>query len=466
MNQSFSEELFLTSKTGSYLYHTYAEHMPIIDYHCHLPPKEIYENKQFEDLGEMWLANDHYKWRAMRTFGIEERLITGDSSYYEKFMAFAGIMPELIGNPLYIWCGLELKRFFGIDQQLSAKNAAAIYQKTKQLIQEKNMCPRWCMEVSKVELVSTTEDPIDPLEYHLALNNNDCFKTRIISAFRPDKALYCDKEGFAEYLGRLSEASGQPIDSFRQLIDAIHSRLKFFATIGTNISDCGLEYFHWADYTEASVEVVFQKAVRKEILSQEDINQFRTAFLLAMGHLYFQEGFVMQIHIGTYLDANTKGKQALGQSSGYDCADDSTEIKSLGRLLDTLTMEDKLPKVILYPLNANEIEPYAILAAAFCSEKTRSHVQLGAPWWFNDQIHGIVRQFEAVANLYPVSLSVGMLTDSRSFLSYPRHELYRRAFCNYLGTLIDRGEYYSDEDSLKKIIENVCYYNAKALFVA
>lgn len=460
----FNEELYLTNETGRYLYHTYAEHLPIIDYHCHLNPKEIAEDKEFEDLGEMWLSGDHYKWRCMRTFGIDERYITGDASYYEKYMAFAEILPKLAGNPIYIWCALELKRFFDIDEPLSRANADAIYQRTKALIREKHMTRRWCMEQSKVRLVSTTEDPIDDLRWHKQIAQSDC-KTRVVTAFRPDKAMFLADKGFGDYLTKLAAASEQAICSFADLLTALEKRLRYFKeTTGTTVSDDGIPFFAWADWTEGEVEAIFQKAREGKATTQAEQDKYRSAFLFNMARIYKRNGFVMQLHIGTYLDANTTRVARIGQSTGFDCCDDATAVISVGRLLDALTAIEELPKTILYPLDGTKIEAWAILAAGFCDSGTKSKVQLGAPWWFNDTVYGIERQFKACANLYPVSLSVGMLTDSRSFLSYPRHELYRRVFCNYLGEMVERGEYFSSEENLKEIIEDVCVRNTNDFF--
>lgn len=466
MNTRFSEELCLTNQTGRELYHNYAEHMPIIDYHCHLQPKEIFENRQFEDIGEMWLSGDHYKWRAMRTFGIEEKYITGkETSYYEKYMAFAGILPQLVGNPIYIWCALELKRFFGIDEPLCADNADEIYHRTKEMIAEKNITPRWCMEVSNVELVSTTEDPVDDLRYHIAMAKDETMKTRVITAFRPDKAMFAAKPGFGDYMDALSQAADMPVSSFKEMLTALENRLKFFQeTTGTTVSDDGIPDFTWADAAEEEVEAIFAKAKRGEMLTKLEDDKYRTAFLHEMGKMYCRNGYVMQLHIGTYLDANTKYVNQVGQSTGFDCADDTTRVQSVGELLNRLTQEDMLPKTILYCLDGTNMENYAILAAGFCEKGTKAKVQLGAPWWFHDQIYGIDRQFRAASNLYPISLSVGMLTDSRSFLSYPRHELYRRVLCNFLGELVERGEYFSGEAELKKTVQNICYNNVKEYF--
>lgn len=464
MNTKFNEELFLTNETGRMLYHKYAEQMPIIDYHCHLQPVEIYENQEFEDLGEMWLRGDHYKWRAMRTFGIAEEYITGSASYHDKYLAFAEILPKLVGNPIYIWCALELKRYFDIDEPLCAENAEEIYQKTTRMIHEKHMTRRWCMEHSNVRLVSTTEDPVDDLRYHIALQKEEMF-TRVITAFRPDKAMFVGLESFSAYLEKLAQVSGVAIDSFATMLDALEARLRFFQqTTGTTVSDDGIPHFTWADYTDEEIEEIFRKGRANIPLTDHEVDQYQSAFLYEMARRYNRNGYVMQLHIGTYLDANTTGVQRVGQSTGFDCADDQCSVTSVGELLNRLTIAGELPKTILYPLDGTKIETWAILAAGFCDNGTKAKVQLGAPWWFNDQAFGIQRQFEACANLYPVSLSVGMLTDSRSFISYPRHELYRRVLCNYLGQLIERGEYFSGEEAIRQVIEDVCFRNANEFF--
>lgn len=463
MQTRFSEELYLTNATGSRLYHQYAEALPILDYHCHLVPQEMFENKRFENLGEMWLRGDHYKWRVMRTFGIPERLITGDASYEEKYLAFASILPQLAGNPIYIWCALELKRYFGIDEPVCAANAREIFDRTSALIAEKNMTRRWCMEHSHVELVSTTEDPTDTLEYHFKMQAQG-YPTRVLSAFRPDNAMFVARDSFAAYMGKLSDSAGLPVASFALMVDALEARLAYFAKLGTTVSDDGIPELHWVDFTDAQIETIWQKGMAGQPISKQEENQYTCAFLLAMGKLYHRHGFVMQLHIGTYLDCNRTGVRTVGKSCGYDCIDDSSEIQGVGELLNRLVEADSLPKTLLYPLDGTKLEAYAVLAAGFCEPGTRAKVQLGAPWWFNDQAYGLERQFQAAANLYPLSLSVGMLTDSRSFISYPRHELYRRVLCNYLGQLVERGEYFSGEEELRILIENVCYRNAREFF--
>ncbi|MCR5346693.1 MAG: glucuronate isomerase [Fretibacterium sp.] len=472
MKHTFDENLYLTNETGRHLYHDYAEHLPIIDYHCHLNPREIAGDREFEDLGEMWLSGDHYKWRCMRTFGIDERYITGEAGYREKYRAFAEILPKLAGNPIYIWCALELKRYFDISEPLGPENADDIYERTKALIREKHITRRWCMERSNVRLVSTTEDPIDDLHYHRQIAESG-FKTRVITAFRPDKAMFIDKPGFSDYIRRLSEAAGMAITSFQELLQALELRLKYFRQVtGTTVSDDGIPFFAWEPFTDKEADAVFRKGLSGEPLTFREENLYRSAFLFNMGRLYKRNGYVMQLHIGTYLDANTTRVARIGQSTGFDCCDDATAVMSVGKLLDALTAAEELPKTILYPLDGTKIESWAILAAGFCDASgaglslsgTKGRVQLGAPWWFNDTAYGIRRQFESCAPLYPLSLSVGMLTDSRSFISYPRHELYRRVLCDYLGDLVEKGEYFSGEENLREMIENICVRNVNEFF--
>ncbi len=461
----FSEDLFLTNETGKRLYNNYAKDLPIIDYHCHLVPKEIEDDKVFEDLGQMWLAHDHYKWRAMRTFGIDEELITGKSTtFYDKFLAFAKIYPMLIGNPLYIWCALELKRYFGIDEQLSEESAERIYAQTKKIIQDTKMSPSKCMEISKVEFVGTTDDPIDTLEHHDAIAKSGKNKTQIIPAFRADKVFYIEKPIFADYIGKLGAVAEVKIEKFADVISALDKRLKYFAQRGSNISDSGITYFKWEDYTEAEVDGIIAKALKGEKVSQVEVDKYKTCYLVNWAKLLNDNGFVMQLHFGTIKNANSKMLATHGEDIGFDCAGDNTSANDMAKLLDTINLAGNLPKTIVYPLDINKLENFAILCAGFCGDGVKAKVVMGVPWWFSDQVYGINKQFESLANLYPVSLTVGMLTDSRSFLSYPRHEVFRRVYCNYLGTLVERHEYFGTEDQLKQIVENVCYYNAKEYF--
>ena len=461
----FQEEFLLTNETAKRLFHQYAEHMPIIDYHCHLLPKEIYENKVFEDLGDIWLSRDHYKWRAMRTFGINEKYITGnETTFHEKYLAFAEIYPQLIGNPIYIWCALELKRLFGIDEPLSKENAESIYEKTTALIQEKQMTPRYLMKQFKVEFICTTDDPTDDLNYHIAMEKDKTFETKVVPAFRPDMSFYLEKPAFPAYIQKLSNLTGIQINTLGDVMSALDQRFAFFKAHGAIVTDLAIEDFTYAEANEAELTAALSKAKAGQTLTSHEINAYRSVFTVEFGKLCYKYGTVMQLHIGTYKGANHYFDERVGESTGFDCVDDSTDIKSVGSVLNALTNAQKMPKMILYPLNINNYESFAILAAGFCSGEVKAQVQLGTPWWFNDQVYGINKQFESVANLYPIALSVGMLTDSRSFLSYSRYEVYRRVLCNYFGGLVERGEYFSDEKNLREIIENISYRNAKEYF--
>lgn len=456
------ENLLFTNETGKRLYEQYAKDLPIVDFHCHLSPQELAENKQFECLGEIWLKHDHYKWRAMRTFGIPERLITGEAGFDEKFMAFAEIFPLLAGNPIYVWCALELKRYFSIDEPLSISNADAIYKETKRQIETRNLRPRSFIEMSKVEYIATTDDPVDDLHYHAAIQADTSFKTVVAPTFRPDQVMNISKPDFSDYIERLGKVSGIVITNFDSLIAALEQRLLYFKLHGSTITDHGLDNgFYFAVSMPAEQDTILKKALQGEVLTEQEQKQYRTALLIRLGELYQKHGFVMQLHIGATRNMNSGMLAVLSTDTGFDCTDNESPVCDLGKLLDAMDVSNALPRTILYPLNMGQYETLAILAAAFCTNGRRAHVVLGAPWWFGDQPYGIRRQFESISQLYPLSLSSGMVTDSRSFLAYPRHEVYRRILCDYLGGLVERGEYTSGEEELYKIIEAVCYKNSK-----
>ena len=470
----FSEELYLTTVTAKTLYEKYAKDLPIIDYHCHLSPREICEDKPFSNIGELWLAHDHYKWRAMRAFGIPEEYISGNADWRDKFYAFAGIVPYLAGNPLYIWCALELKRYFDVDAPLNENNANLIYEKTAQMIAEQNMTPSYFIRKSNVEYIATTDDPADDMTYHIQIASNAAYENcRVAPAFRPDKAMGIEKPGFREYLQTLGEASGICVKSFKTLMEALENRLKAFKSAGSVLNDNGLTGFVWADYTKEQIKRIFKKALKSAdsddrggqggALTSSEINKYRSAFLYETAALYAKYGFTAQYHVGAYRNANSAAFGTLGPDSGYDCVDDAASVRSFGTLFDRLNSGGALPRTIIYPLDINQYEAFATLAGSF-NGPGRGWVQLGPPWWFNDQYFGIIKQFESAGNLYPAALSPGMLTDSRSFLSYPRHELYRRALCRYLASVADRGEYFSGNEALGKIIRCICYENAKNYF--
>ena len=386
------------------------------------------------------------------------------TSFYEKYRKFAEIMPYLIGNPIYLWCALELKRYFGIETPLSGETADEIYRESGRIIEEKKISPRTLIERSNVEFICTTDDPCDNLKHHARLRKDPGFKTEITSAFRPDASFYLERKGFPEYAEKLSASAGAPVRTFDDLMAALQKRMEFFKSMGSMIADLSVETIQFENAGSRELDSILRKAMDGGRLAEDEIGKYRSAFLVSFGELCHKLGFVLQLHVGTYKGANSYMDAKIGPATGYDCTDDRESVKSIGAVLNTLETAGKLPKMILYPLNSKDCETYAILAAAFCGGRVKAKVQLGAPWWFNDQVYGLNRQFESVANLYPVSLSVGMLTDSRSFLSYPRHEVYRRVFCNYLGNLVERGEYFSDEKYIREIITGVCYRNAKEFF--
>ena len=464
MNDRFSEELFLTNETGKMLYHKYAEHMPIIDYHCHLQPVEIAENKEFEDLGEMWLRGDHYKWRCMRTFGIDEKYITGDASYYEKYMKFAEILPQLVGNPIYIWCALELKRYFDIDEPLTAANAQEIYDRTKKLITEKHMTRRWCMEHSNVRLVSTTEDPIDDLRYHKVLNEEKMF-TRVITAFRPDKAININKPGFAEYMGKLAAVVGkEKLACIDCVTDALTKRIEFFAEMGCRASDHGLDYIPYREASKDEVNAIYQKVMAGETCTTEEAEKYQTYILIHLGKQYHRLNIAMQIHYNCLRNVNRRQYAKFGPDTGFDMINTASCGGEIAALLSALDETNECPKTIIYSLNPADNEQIGTILGCFQSTEVPGKIQHGSAWWFNDQKIGMENQIKSLANLGLLGNFVGMLTDSRSFLSYTRHDYFRRILCNVIGQWVEDGEYPDDEKALEKIVKGICFDNAKRYF--
>ena len=458
------QNMLLSTKTGAHLYHTYAKHLPIIDYHCHLSAQEIAQDVPFTDLGELWLKHDHYKWRAMRTFGIEERLITGDATNFEKFCAFAQIFPRLVGNPIYTWCRLELKRVFDIDEPLCAENARAIFEKTAHQISTEGLCPSKLFRLFSVEFIATTDDPADDLRYHGQIAQKydaGVLATQVTPTFRPDKALNISAPNFAEYIGTLQNASQMEITNFITLLAALEQRLIWFKRHNCRISDISFAQLVYTPSTQAQQNSIVQKALRAQPLTATEVHQYQTAFLLEMAKLYHKHDVVMQMHIGPLRNANTRMFAAVGADTGFDSIDNDVSVRDVGILLDAAEFANALPKTIIYPLSSQQFEAFAVLSAAFCTNAIPARVILGVPWWFHDQPFGITQYLERTAPLYPVSLCVGMLTDSRSFLAYPRHEVFRRVFCDFLGKKMEGGEYPVDEKTAGEIVHLVCYQNAK-----
>lgn len=465
MPRPFMDENFLlTNPTAVRLYHDYAKDMPIIDYHCHLSPKEIYENKTYRNLTEVWLYGDHYKWRAMRANGVEERLVTGDADDYEKFLAYARTVPMTIGNPLYHWSHLELRRFFGVDDLINEKNAPSIWERVNAQLQGPGFGARDFITKSKVEVICTTDDPADSLEYHVKLREDKSFGVKVLPSFRPDKALELNRPGFVEWIGRLEQAAGVRIENYDDLLAALEARVKFFHEVGCRVSDHALDEVPYAEATRAEAAAIFAKARKGERVSAEEEQKYKTHTLLFLGRLYAERGWVMQYHINAMRNNNTRMFARLGPDTGYDSINDSLIAKPLARLLDALDRDDALPKTILYTLNPAQNHILGTMIGNFQGGGVPGKIQFGSAWWFNDTKEGMIAQMKTLAEVGLLSRFVGMLTDSRSFLSYTRHEYFRRILCNLIGEWVENGEFPADMELLGTIVKNICYGNAKAYF--
>jgi glucuronate isomerase len=463
--KKFLDENFLLSNdTAVRLYNDYAKNMPIIDYHCHLSPQEIYENKTFKNLTEIWLYGDHYKWRVMRANGVEEKYVTGDGSDYDKFLAWARTVPMTIGNPLYHWSHLELQRFFGVYDLINEKNAPAIWEKVNAQLNGEGFGARDLIKKSNVRVVCTTDDPVDSLEYHLKLKEDKEFGVKVLPAFRPDKALEINRATFLPWIGRLKEAAGQEIENYDQLLSALDARARFFHSVGCSVSDHALDYVPYAETTREEAAAIFAKALKGEPVSLEEEKKYKTYTLVFLGKIYAELGWVMQFHINAARNQNSRMFKALGPDTGLDSINDSDTAYPLGRLLDALESENALPKTILYSLNPKDNYVLASLMGSFQGGGIPGKMQLGSAWWFNDTKDGMLEQMKALANLGLLSRFVGMLTDSRSFLSYTRHEYFRRLVCDLIGGWVEAGEAPDDPELLGTIVQGICYNNANEYF--
>lgn len=464
MRKFMDEDFLLQSDTAKTLYHSYAKEMPIIDYHCHLNPKEIAESKKYKNITELWLGGDHYKWRAIRSNGVDEKYITGNSDDKQKFMKWAETMPYLIGNPLYHWTHLELKRYFNITDTLSPKTAEAIWEQCNEMLKGDDFSARGLILRSNVEVICTTDDPIDTLEYHQAIKKDSTFPVKVYPTFRPDKALNINLQGFAEYIGRLSEASGMEITSLTTLKEALQNRMDFFADHGCRLSDHGMEYALYVDMPETELDKIFKAALSGKVPTQTEADGFKTHMLVFLGREYARRGWTMQLHLGTIRNNNSRMFRMLGPDTGFDAIGDYHHAKSLAAFLDALDNTAELPKTILYSLNPRDNEALATIMGCFQGSEAPGKIQLGSAWWFNDQKDGMEKQMRDLANLGLLRRFVGMLTDSRSFLSYTRHEYFRRILCNIVGSWAENGEVNADMDMLGAMVQEICYLNAKNYF--
>lgn len=462
MKPFMDEDFMLTNDTAVRLYHDYAENMPIFDYHCHLSPQMMYEDKPFENIAQIFLGGDHYKWRYMRSNGIDESYITGDKSDYEKFKAFCSCLQYAIGNPLYHWTHLELKRYFGVDEVVAEKTCDTIWEKCNKVIADTKMSPSSLINSSNVAAVCTTDDPADSLEWHKKIAKKGHINAKIYPAFRPDFLINIDKDTFVPYIEKLSKVCGKSINSYEMLIEAAYERIEYFHAAGCRISDHALDGVPYN--TDYSAESVFDKAIRGEKLSKEEAEAYKCAALTALGKKYKELDWAMQLHIGALRNNNSKMFERLGADTGFDSIADYSIAEPLSRLMDAMNKTDSLPKTILYTLNPKDNYVLATMLGNFQSAETAGKIQFGSGWWFNDQRDGMTEQMKSLANLGALNKFVGMLTDSRSFLSYTRHEYFRRIMCNLLGTWVENGEFPADFETLGKIVKDICFDNAKRYF--
>lgn len=463
MKAFLDEQFLLNSPTAEKLYHEFAKDLPIIDYHCHLSPKDIYENKTFRNITEAWLYGDHYKWRAMRANGIPETHVTGDASDYDKFLAWAKTVPMTIGNPLYHWTHLELRRYFEVQDLLNEKNADAIWQKVNEKLQEEGFGARDFIMKSNVETVVTTDDPIDSLQYHQKLREEG-FSVQVLPGFRPDKALDIANDLFEKYVHELAEASAISIQSYQDFLNALRARIDFFHEHGCLISDHAINEMTYEETTQEEVETIFHKRMSGYPLTEKEKIKFKTETFIKLGQAYCERGWAMQLHINALRNNNTKMFERLGADTGYDAMNDEDIAKPLCRILDRLEQEDALPNTILYSLNPRDNVVISTLAGSFQDGKTPGKMQHGTAWWFNDTKQGMTEQMMALSSIGLISRFIGMLTDSRSFLSYTRHEYFRRLLCDIIGDWVERGEVPYDLELLGEIVKGISYENAKQYF--
>ena len=464
MKAFMDKDFLLETETAQKLYHEYAAKMPILDYHCHINPQEIAEDRKFENITQVWLGGDHYKWRQMRSNGVEEKYITGDASDREKFQKWAETLEKAIGNPLYHWSHLELQRYFGYYGALNGETAEEVWNLCNAKLQEDGMSARNLIRQSNVTLVCTTDDPVDSLEWHEKIAADESFEVRVLPAWRPDKAMNLEKTDYLEYLKKLEVVSGVKIDSFASLIEALRIRMDYFAEHGCSVSDHGLEYVMYAPASEEEIEAIFAKRLRGEAVSRADELQFKTAYMVALGREYHKKNWAMQLHYGVKRDNNGMIFGKLGPDAGIDCINNYAPSSEMADYLNALAITDELPKTILYSLNPTDNAAIGTIIGCFQSEEARGKIQQGSAWWFNDNKQGMIEQMTSLANLGLLGNFIGMLTDSRSFLSYTRHEYFRRIMCNLIGGWVENGEYPADETVLGHMVQDISYYNAVRYF--
>lgn len=464
MKKFIDDNFLLSNTTAERLYHEYAKGMPIIDYHNHLPPNEVAEDKNFENITRVWLNGDHYKWRAMRTNGVDESYITGDRSDWEKFEQWAATVPYTLRNPLYHWTHLELQRYFGIQDILNADTAKKVYDQSTALLQTKEFSVRGLLEQMNVKLICTTDDPVDNLEYHQQIKASG-WKTKVLPAFRPDKAMNVDDVAtFNNYLTKLEQSANVSISTYNDYIAALKKRHDFFVSNHCSVSDHGLEVIYAEDYTSTEIAGTFAKIRSGGALTPEENRKFKSAMLVTFAEWDWEKGFVQQYHLGALRNNNSRMLNQLGPDTGWDSIGDFPQSRALAKFLNRLDTNNTLAKTILYNLNPADNELFATMIGNFNDGSAAGKVQWGSGWWFLDQKDGMTRQINALSNMGLLSKFVGMLTDSRSFLSFPRHEYFRRLLCNMFGEEVENGELPNDIEWIGKVVQDICYNNARDYF--
>lgn len=465
MKAFMDQNFILETETAQKLYHDFAAKTPIIDYHCHINPKEIAEDRKFENITQVWLGGDHYKWRFMRSCGVEEKYITGDASDYEKFCKWAECVGKAIGNPLFHWSHLELQRYFGYNGHLNKKTADEVWNLCNEKLQDDSMSVRNLIRQSNVKFIGTTDDPIDTLEWHQKIKADDSFDVVVAPSWRPDKAMNIEKPDFADYLVKLAAAAGMDkIANFEDLKAALANRMDYFNANGCKVSDHALEYVMYVPATEDEIEAILAKRLSGEAVTREEELQFKTAFMIYMGKKCNELDWGMQLHYGCKRDNNKFMYDKMGPDTGFDCINNYAPSAQLADFLNALIATNELPRTVIYSLNPNDNEAIGTILGCFQDSTAVAKIQQGSAWWFNDHKVGMQDQMTSLANLGNLSGFVGMLTDSRSFLSYTRHEYFRRILCNLIGNWVENGEFPADMDTLSEIVTDISYNNAKRYF--
>ncbi len=464
MKQFMDKDFLLSTESARTLYHDYAANMPVLDYHCHINPQEIAEDRKFDNITQVWLGGDHYKWRQMRSNGVEERYITGDASDREKFQKWAETLPKLIGNPLYHWSHLELQKYFGYTGYLNGDTAEEVWNLCNAKLKEDSMSVRNIIRQSNVTLICTTDDPVDSLEWHKKIAADSTFDVQVLPAWRPDKAMNVEKPTFGAYMAQLSEVSGVKVTDFASLKEALKNRMAYFAENGCCVSDHALEYVMYVPATDAEVDAVMARGLAGQPVSKEEELQYKTAFMLFVAKEYHKMGWIMQLHYGCKRDNNAYMFEKLGADTGFDCINNYAPSAQMADFLNALSAGNEIPKTILYSLNPNDNASIGTIIGCFQDTAAAGKIQQGSAWWFNDHKAGMTEQMTSLANLGCLGNFIGMLTDSRSFLSYTRHEYFRRIMCELIGGWVENGEYPADWKALKEIVEGISYNNAVKYF--